>query len=193
MIGSRRNLIALALAVTVLFPMFQVVRINWGTLTRTDAPFTLRPDRRLSMVSPDPEEEVSLPAKVTWKSKDFPLTNGNRFGVFLDTAIPAPGDILRVRLCTRLGELPPAPGDFRGICRDQREQISFTRRHSATFKCFEPHFNRGRRRMNDHTVTVILLDKDLKRIGEAAAEVSFRVDADDARTCRGFDVEEDSE
>jgi hypothetical protein len=186
---SRRRVILLALAFVVLLPSCAAIKLNWATITRVDAPLTFRPDKRLSMVSPDEEEEVPLPVTVKWKSEDFPLTDGNQFGVFVDTSIPSPGDILRVRLCTRLAELPPQPGDFRGICKDQREQISFTTKHSATFKCFEPHFNRGKRRMNDHTVTVILLDKDLRRVGEAAAEVMFRVDAKDAKRCRGFDVE----
>jgi hypothetical protein len=186
-ISSRRRIIVAALAFAVLLPACQVMRVNWKTLSRVDAPMSFRPDKRLSMVSPKDEEKVRLPATITWKSNDFPLTNGNRFGVFLDSAIPSPNDILRVRLCTRLAELPPAPGDFRGLCTDQRDNILFTTKHSVTFDCFEPHFNRGKRRMNDHTVTVILLDKQLRRVGEAAAQVSFRADAADAKRCRGFD------
>jgi hypothetical protein len=188
-IGSRRRIIAIVVAVAVLLPVAQIVRINWKSMTRRDAPLSFRPDKRLAMLKPKQEAKVNLPVKVDWKSRDFALRDGNQFGVFIDTAIPRPGDYLRVRLCTRLGELPPAPGDFRGLCKDQRDQISFTTKHSASFKCFEPHFERGKRRMNDHTVTVVLLDKDLRRIGEAAANVMFRVDAKDAKKCRGFDAE----
>lgn len=185
--NSRRRVIAAAVAFAVLLPACQVVRINWSSITRVDAPLSMRPDKRLSMVSPDPEEEVNLPVTIKWESKDWELTDGRQFGVFLNTAIPSPNDVVRVRLCTRMGELPPAPGDFRGICTDQREQIKFTRRHSFTFDCIEPHFGRGKRRMHDHQVTVVLLDKNLKRIGEAAAEVPFRADADSVRKCRGLD------
>jgi hypothetical protein len=186
--GQRQRVLAIAASLLVLLPTAQIVRINWKTITRSDAPLSFRPDKRLAMVEPKPEEKVNLPVKVTWKSQDFVPGDGNRFGVFVDTAIPSPGDYLRVRLCTRLGELPPAPGDFRGICKDQREAISFTTTHSASFDCFEPHFERGKRRMNDHTVTVILLDKNLRRVGEAAANVMFRVDPKDAKKCRGFDA-----
>jgi len=186
---NRQRIFALVASLAVLLPTAQIVRVNWKTITRSDAPLSFRPDKRLAMLEPKPEEKVNLPVKVTWKSQDFPVGNGNHFGVFVDTVIPSPGDFLRVRLCTRLGELPPAPGDFRGICVDQRKSISFTTKHEATFDCFEPHFNRGKRRMNDHTVTVILLDKDLRRVGEAAAQVMFRVDATDAKKCRGFDTE----
>jgi hypothetical protein len=179
--------IAIVAAVAVLLPVVQILHINWKTLTRSDAPLSFKADKRLAMLEPKPEEKVSLPMKVAWKSSDFELADGNQFGVFIDTAIPSPGDYLRVRLCTRLGELPPAPGDFRGICEDQRDQISFTTKHSVAFDCFEPKFSVGKRRMHDHTVTVILLDKDLRRIGEAAANVMFRADADDVRKCRGLD------
>jgi hypothetical protein len=185
-IKSRRKLLIAALVFAVFLPACQAVRINWASITRTDAPLSFRPDRRLSMVFPKDEEKVHVPLTVRWKSEDFYLTNGNQFGVFLDTAIPSPGDVLRVRLCTRLGELPPAPGDFRGICSDQRDQVRFTTSHSVTFKCLEPNFGKGKRRMNDHTVRVILLDKELKRVGEAAAEVLFRADEKDVRRCRGF-------
>jgi hypothetical protein len=184
---SRRKLMIAALVLAVFLPACQAVRINWTSITRTDAPLSFRPDRRLSMVSPDEEEKVHLPLTVKWKSEDFDLSNGNHFGVFLDTAIPSPGDVARVRLCTRLGELPPAPGDFRGICTDQRDNVRFTTSHSLTFDCMEPHFNRGKRRMHDHVVRVVLLDKDLKRVGEAAAEVPFRADEKDVRKCRGLD------
>lgn len=183
----RNRLMLVALAMLVLLPACQVVRINWTTLTSVDAPLSFRPDKRLSMQSPEEEELVHLPVTITWESKDFALADGNQFGVFLDTSIPAPDGTARVRLCTRLAELPPAPGDFRGICTDQRDRILFTQKHSVTIDCFEPFFNRGKRRMNDHKVTVVLLDRTKKRVGEAAAEVMFRVDAKDARQCRGLD------
>jgi|SRR5690349_4077704 hypothetical protein len=182
-----RKRLLIAAAIVVLIPTLQVIRINWKTLTRVDAPLSFRPDHRLSMESPEQEEQVHLPVTIKWSSKDFELKDGNQFGVFIDTSIPSPDDVARVRLCTRLAELPPAPGDFRGICTDQRDRIFFTTKHSVTIKCLEPFFNRGKRRMHDHKVTIVLLDGQKKRIGEAAAEVPFRADAKDVRKCRGFD------
>ncbi len=184
---SRNKMFLVAIALLVFLPSCQLVRVHWATLTRVDAPLSMRADKRLSMQEPDQEELVHLPVTVKWKSEDFDLSNGNQFGVFINSSIPSPGDPARVRLCSRLAELPPAPGDYRGVCVDQRDRILFTTKHAVTIECFEPHFNRGKRRMNDHQVTVVLLDKDKRRIGEAAAEVPFRVDAKDARTCRGFD------
>ena len=184
---SRRNLLIIGAALLVLVPTVMTVRLHWDTITRVDAPLSFRPDRRLSMVSPGPEEEVGLPVTITWDAKDFELVNGNHFGVFINEEIPSPDSIVRMRVCTKLEQLPPTPGDFRPPCNDQRETIRFTTDTSMTIDCFEPHFGRGARRMNDHRVSVVLLDKDGRRIGEAAADVPFRVDAAAAKKCRGFE------
>lgn len=162
------------------------LRIHWGSLTRTDAPLSFFPDRRLSMVAPEEEQEVRLPLTVSWQVEDFPLGDGNHFGVFVDIDIPSPDKVVRLRVCSTREQLPPAPGDLRGICGDQREKIFFTDQTSFTLECFEPRFNLGARRLNDHRVTVILLDKDNRRVGEAAATVPFSVEANDAKRCRGL-------
>ena len=56
-------------------------------ITRTDAPITLKSDRRLKMVSPGDEDKVNLPVTVKWEVKDFPLANGNHFGLFVDRGL----------------------------------------------------------------------------------------------------------
>jgi hypothetical protein len=179
-------MLLIAAAVVVLVPTLMTLRIHWGSLTRTDAPLSFLPDRRLSMVAPEEEEEVQLPLVVRWDVEDFPLEDGNHFGVFVDTDIPSPDKVVRLRVCSTREQLPPAPGEFRGICRDQRDKIFFTAETSFTLECFEPRFNLGARRLNDHRVTVILLDGENRRVGEAAASVPFRVDPDDAKKCRGL-------
>jgi hypothetical protein len=182
----RRRILTIVVVLAVLVPTVMTLRIHWQSLTRTDAPLTFVPDRRLSMVSPDEEEEVGLPLAVAWKVEDFPRTGGNRFGVFVDTDIPSPGKTVRLRVCSTREQLPPAPGEFRGVCSDQRKKIFFTTETSFTLECFEPRFNLGARRLNDHRVTVILLDGANRRVGEAAASVPFRVDPADAKKCRGL-------
>lgn len=185
-VDDRRRVLAAVVALVMLAPTLLTLRVHWGSLTRTDAPLTFRPDRRLSMVSPEEEEEVRLPLQVTWEVDDFALEDGNHFGVFVDTDIPSPDKIVRLRVCGTREQLPPTPGEFRGVCRDQRERIFFTTDTSFTLECFEPRFNLGARRLNDHRVTVILLDAENRRVGEAAASVPFQVDAGDARKCRGL-------
>ena len=138
------------------------------------------------MVAPEEEQEVRLPLRVSWEVEAFELRDGNHFGVFVDTDIPSPDKVVRLRVCSAREQLPPAPGEFRGICSDQREKIFFTTETSFSLECFEPRFNLGARRLNDHRVTVILLDGENRRVGEAAASVPFRVDPDDAKKCRGL-------
>jgi hypothetical protein len=176
----------IAAVVLVVVPTILTLRIHWGSLTRTDAPLSFLPDRRLSMVAPEEEQQVGLPLVVRWKVEDFPVTDGNHFGVFVDTDIPSPDKTVRLRVCTSREQLPPAPGEFRGICKDQRQKIFFTTDTSYELQCFEPRFNLGARRLNDHRVTVILLDGQNRRVGEAAASVPFRADPDDAKKCRGL-------
>lgn len=183
---ARRRVVAVIAAIVVLVPTVMTLRLHWGSLTRTDAPLRFLPDRRLSMVAPEEEEEVRLPLEVTWTVTDFPIEDGNRFGVFVDTDIPSPDKTVRLRVCSTREELPPSPGEFRGICSDQREKIFFTEATSFTLECFEPRFNLGARRLNDHRVTIILLDGENRRVGEAAASVPFRVHPDDAKKCRGL-------
>lgn len=181
----RRLLVRVAAVLAVLFVLAQL-RVHWNTLTRVDAPFTLRADKRLGMVSPSPEEEVDLPVTVTWETVDHELEEGHQFAVFVDKGFPAPRRDVRLTLCSEQGKLPPQPGELRAPCKDDRERIYFTTDTSLSFDCFEPRFSAGRRRQNEHTVSVILVDENLRRVGEAATAVKFRVDDEDAASCRGF-------
>ena len=181
----RRVLVRIAVVLGVLFVLSQL-QVHWNTITRIDAPFTLRADKRLAMVSPDPEEEVGLPVTVTWKTVDYELEDGHRFAVFVDKGFPAPRRDVRLTLCSEQGKLPPQPGELRAPCKDDRDRIHFTTDTSLSFDCFEPRFSAGRRRQNEHTVSVILVDENLRRVGEAATAVKFRVDDEDAASCRGF-------
>lgn len=182
----RRILPAAAIAVLVL-GVGALLRVHWGSLTRVDAPFTLRTDKRLSSLAPSAESVVRLPVTIRWKVTDFPLTDGNQFGVFINAGFPSAGSDVRVRVCSKLAKQPPAPGELRGICRDQREQIFFTTDTSFTIDCLEPHLNRGARRIHDHEVSIILVDKHKRRVGETAITVPFTADVASVRACRGFD------
>jgi hypothetical protein len=184
--SPRPRILVAVVAAAVAVPMLMTLRIHWGSLTRTDAPLRFFPDRRLSMIAPEEEEEVRLPLEVRWEVTDFPIEEGNHFGVFVDTDIPSPDTTVRLRVCGTREQLPPAPGEFRGICKDQRETIFFTGATSFTIECFQPRFDLGARRLNDHRVSIILLDGENRRVGEAAASVPFRVDPDDDKKCRGL-------
>lgn len=184
---ERRRYVIIALIVFGVFLAGQFLRIHWNTLVRVDAPFTLRSDDRINITSPGSQDVIEdLPMTVTWELDDYELAEGEQFAVFVDTGFPSPRSDVRVRVCSVQAKLPPQPGELRAPCKDQRETVFFTTDTSMSFDCFEPRFSAGRARQHDHTVSVILVDADLLRVGETAASIEFRVDSDVADACRGF-------
>lgn len=159
-------------------------------ITRVDAPVNFKADHRLDIESPDAEAEVELPVTVQWTADDYPNEPGERFALFVDRAPIAPDRQIRFRVCTEGEKLPPQLGQLRKPCKDDRKTVFLTDELSFEFECFEPRFTAPERERNKHTVTIVLVDADDRRIGEGAASVRFEVDEDDARTCRGFEVEQ---
>ena len=155
-------------------------------ITRIDAPVTFKADHRLDIVEPEPEEEVELPMEVAWDVEDFERTGGNHFGLFVDRVPIGPKRAIRLRVCTEGEKQPPQLGSFRKPCKDDRETIFFTTDTSFTFDCFEIRFDQPERSRNTHTVSLVLLDAEERRIGEAVDTIKFEVDEDDARRCRGL-------
>src|SRR5205823_887670 len=114
-------------------------------ITSTQAPITLRSDRRLKMISPSDEEKVTLPVTVKWAVRDFPLAAGNHFGVFVDRAPLAARKDLRWRICGEQEKQPVQPGEDRRPCKDDRKWVFLTAEASKTFTCFEPKDNASKR------------------------------------------------
>lgn len=162
------------------------VAVSACGITRTDAPVSFKADHRLSFESPDQEDEVDIPVRLDWKVKDFPLRNGNRFAVFINKAPVGPKRIVRIRLCTEGEKLPPQLGTLRKICKDDLQRIYFADKTSLTIPCFEPRFDAPKRERNTHTAIVVLVDRDDRRVGQAATSVRFHVDEDQAKKCRGL-------
>jgi hypothetical protein len=154
--------------------------------TRTDAPVSFKADHRLSFESPDQEDDVHIPVRLDWKVKDFPLKNGNWFAVFIDKPPVGPERTVRIRLCTEGEKLPPQAGTDRKICKDDLQRIYLAERTSLTLECFEPRFSAPERERNTHTATVILVDRNDRRVGQAVTTVRFHVDEDEAKKCRGL-------
>ena len=178
MTAPRIPLVLAAFAITV-------VMTGCG-ITDVQAPVTLRSDNRLKMVSPDNEEKVGLPVTVKWEVKDFDLSNGNHFGVFVDKAPLGARKDMRWRICTEQEKQPIQPGEDRRPCKDDRKQVFLTPEPSYTFECFEPKVNAPERTRYQHEITVILLDVNDARVGEAATTVVVEVDEAAEKKCRGF-------
>lgn len=155
-------------------------------ITRVDAPITFSADRRLEITSPSAEESVDLPVQVRWDVEDFQLTDGNHFGLFVDRVPIGPRRSVRLRVCTEGEKLPPQIGSFRKVCEDDRETVFFTDERSFRFRCFDPQFDRPKRTRDLHSVSVVLLDRNGRRVGEAVDTVKFRVDEAQVKRCRGL-------
>jgi hypothetical protein len=154
--------------------------------TRTDAPISFKADHRLSFDTPDQEDDVHIPVHLVWKVKDFPLRGGHHFAVFIDKAPVGPDRTVRIRLCTEGEKLPPQLGTDRKICKDDLQRILIAQRTSLLIKCFQPRFDAPKRQRNTHTATVVLVDGQDRRIGQASTTVRFHVDPDEAKRCRGL-------
>lgn len=159
-------------------------------ITRVDAPVSFKAEHRLDVEAPEPEAEVQLPVTVRWTADDYPRHEGEHFALFVDRAPIAPDREVRFRVCTEGEKQPPQLGQLRKPCKDDRETIFLTTRTSFAFDCFEPRFTAPKRERNKHTVTIVLLDRDGRRIGEDASSVRFEIDERDARRCRGLEVTE---
>ena len=175
---SRRAL-ALVLAVSAL-------AVAGCGITRVDSPVSFKADHRLSFEEPDQEDEVPIPVQLDWKVKNFSRTDGKRFAVFVDKPPVGPEKTVRLRICTEGEKLPPQPGTDRKVCKDDARRIYFADDTSLKLACFEPRFDAPERERNTHTVSVILVDGDDQRIGQAVATVRFHVDAEEAKRCRGL-------
>lgn len=152
-----------------------------STLTRVDAPFTLRSDDRLEIVSPSDADEVDLPVTVKWRVSDFPLTDGNGFAVFLDRAPVGVRRQLSLKTCP---PIDPAAPPLVEDCDDDRESVFLASDTEHTLSCLAPREGPKRRR-NVHEVVVILVDTNGNRLGEAAASVTFKVNEDAVSRCEG--------
>ena len=157
-------------------------------ITRSDAPVTLKGDHRLKMVSPGDEDKVQIPVTVKWSVTDFPAANGNHFGLFVDRAPLGARKDLRWRICSEQEKQPIQPGEDRRPCKDDRKTVFLTDKTEYTFNCFEPKINSPKRTRYQHEVSVILLNGNDERVGEAATTVKFDVTEAQEKKCRGFDV-----
>jgi hypothetical protein len=155
-------------------------------ITRVDAPLTLHSDRRLKMTAPKDNARVGLPVTVSWDVTDFPNIAGNHFGLYVDRAPLGAERDLRMRICGEQEKQPVQPGENRKVCKDDRKTVFQTAETSYTFTCFEPKYTAPKRTKHQHSVTVILLDANNRRVGEASTSVTFNVDAAAEKKCRGF-------
>lgn len=174
----RALIILLSVAVTLLPACSRILEVR--------APIRFEVDRRLKLIEPDDEERVSVPVTIRWTAGDFEATDGRRFAVFLDRPPIGLDKPLRLRTCTLREEQPVVAGEARQPCRDDRESIFLTTETELTLDCIDPTSGPDRVK-HRHTVSIIFIDEDWRRIGPAVATRAFVVREDKAlRECRGL-------
>src|SRR5947207_10033719 len=137
-------------------------------------------DKRVDIVSPDSHSTVQLPVTVRWTVHDFDVTGPNGgsnpdagyFGVFVDRAPVPPGKPLSyVAHGDQLCLATPGCPDKQYIADHQAyatTQTSFTFKHLPDLSAYQGH--------ELHEVTVVMLDGQGQRVGEAAWYVDFTYD-----------------
>lgn len=136
-----------------------------------------RQDKRVDIVAPRDRAEVSLPFEVRWTVRDFDVEGpgSGSFGLLIDRAPPAPGRTLESMVDDEPGCLPAEgcpDADYlaeRGIFKTKRTSHVVERLRDVGVE--------GRRER--HEVTIVLLDRAGRRLGESAFSVEFEVDRDE--------------
>ncbi|MGI8608470.1 MAG: hypothetical protein ACR2MY_04465 [Candidatus Dormibacteria bacterium] len=129
-----------------------------GILTSGCGPLLFRQDHRLAIQSPHDRSTVRAPLNIHWSARDFASPADGHFAVFLDRDPQPPGESLEY--------FPKA---------DRSQGIFVVAATSLRIDTFQRDFSLPKSDQNLHDVTVILLDRNGRRIGESAAFAQFRV------------------
>jgi len=129
-----------------------------------------RQDHRLSFLSPGDRDEVTLPVTVEWEVEDFDVPGDGFFAVFVDRAPQPPGKTLDwlARDDDACEVTDGCPDDEWFADRD----VFRTTETSITIDRLPDNTDSGRER---HEVTVVLVDRDGRRIGETGWTLELEV------------------
>lgn len=131
---------------------------------------SFRQDDRLSFVAPDDRAEITLPVTVTWKVDDFDVPTDGSYAVFVDRAPQPPGKTLewlaRNDDSCRAGDGCPGAKWF-----NERDVFPT----SKTSLKIERLPARSDDRREFHEVTVVLVDRNGRRVGETGWTLEFQV------------------
>lgn len=119
--------------------------------------YLFRNDHRISIDTPGSFATVHQPMVVRWTASGFQAPRDGSFAVYFDLAPPPPGQTV--------GDVPPLQRRLvRVVNATQVEAPAFTHDSSTTGPL-----------QDHHEITVVLLDRDGRRISETAGYVEFDV------------------
>lgn len=139
-----------------------------------------RKDDRVEIVRPRDRERVRLPFTLEWRARDFPVGagtiggTGNYFAIFVDRSPMGPGQSLRALgddVCKRTPGCPDVAwlADHRVFL-----ATATSYRIGSLPDILSATTRRGV--LEDHEITIVLMDREGRRIGESAFTVEFFYD-----------------
>jgi hypothetical protein len=147
--------------------LFALVVLTNGCAVRGIA---FRQDDRLSFVTPGDRAEVTLPFTVAWKVDDFDVPRDGSYAVFVDRAPQPPGKTLEWLArdddsCRTADGCPDATWfNERDVFPTTKTELTIDRLPARTDD-----------RREVHEVTVVLLDRDGRRVGETGWTLEVQV------------------
>lgn len=126
-------------------------------------------DRRVRILEPSPDQEVTMPLTIRWEAD---RVDGLRYGVFVDRAPIKPGATLRTvagddDVCLARPDCPDT--DYLNA-----KGVYVTQEPSLTLAGLPDLRNTDEHRRDPHFATIVLLDGD-RRVGEGAWYRDFAV------------------
>jgi len=161
MAGRRVRRSAWVLALAVLLPACAVNGLGFSN------------DHRVKIIAPKDRAKVDLPVTISWRapSIDRSATAGPFFVLFLDRAPIRPGQSLRAVADDTCNRTPGCP-DI-SYLRDR--YVYLTKATSLTLDSVPKRSGQRTGAKDSHEATIVLVDKDGRRIGEGAFKVDFTV------------------
>lgn len=135
-----------------------------------------REDHRVDIVTPEDRAEVVLPVTITWTADDIEAGAGGGpfFAVFVDRSPIKPGQNLRSIADDSCNRTPGCP-DLEYF-RDR--YVFVTDATSVTLDAVPRRSGQRTSAKDRHEATIVLVDAEGRRIGEAAFTVEFTVEED---------------
>jgi hypothetical protein len=132
-----------------------------------------REDDRVDIVEPADREETTLPVTVRWRADlDGGGDGGPYFAVFVDRAPIRPGQSLRALADDACNSTPGCPD--MAYFRDRF--VFVTDEQQVTIDALPQEGGQRTSADDRHEATVVLIDADGRRVGEAAYTVEFTVE-----------------
>jgi hypothetical protein len=153
------------LRAAVLFGAAATLLVACGT---SDLAFST--DHRVKVVAPSDRAKVRLPVQIRWSTPGIRRTaNGPYFAVFADRAPVQPGQSLRAVADDTCNRTPGCPDA--SYLRDR--YVFVTKDTSVTIDALPKQTGQRQGARNSHEATIVLVDANGHRIGEAAYNVQF--------------------